>query len=279
MIDLLSFATALLYAGLGIYFWRTTWLAPKPSASPERAAPSIKPGWERGAILVPLLLHTFLLYQILIASAGPRLGLGATISTIAWVTVLIYWLENFRYKLEGLQAFVLPVAAISVLTPLAMPASSHAVLHTELLGFKIHLLIAILAYSLFTIAALHAVLMAMAERRLHGGAASALQQNLPPLLTMEHLLFRIIAIGFVLLTLTLVSGMLFSEELFHQPVQFTHKNLFAIISWVIFAALLGGRKVYGWRGRTAIRWIMSGFVALLLAYIGSKFVLEIVLHR
>ena len=276
MTDLLSFATALLYAGLGIYFWRTTWLAPK---SAEHAAPAVKPGWERSAVLIPLLLHTGLLYQSLIASAGSKLGLGATISAIAWATVLIYWLENFRYKLEGLQAFVLPVAAVSVLAPIVLPASSHAVLHSELLGFKIHLLIAILAYSLFTIAALHAVLMAMVERRLHGGAASAILRNLPPLLTMEHLLFRIITVGFVLLTLTLASGMLFSEELFHQPLQFTHKNLFAIVSWVIFAALLGGRKVYGWRGRTAIRWIMSGFAVLLLAYIGSKFVLEVILHR
>lgn len=274
MTDLLSYLTALLYAGLGVYFWRTTWAAAKPAP----AAGARQPGWERGAILIPLLLHAGLLYQALFA-AGPKLGLGVTVSAIAWVTVAIYWVENFRHELEGLQAFVLPVAAISTLAAVVLPAGSHPLAHADLPGFKAHLLIAILAYSLFTIAALQAVLMAMVERRLHSHAISAITQNLPPLLTMEHLLFRIILVGFVLLTLTLGSGMLFSEELFHQPLQFSHKNLFAIVSWLLFAALLGGRKIYGWRGRVAIRWIVSGFVALLLAYIGSKFVLEIILHR
>jgi len=96
---------------------------------------------------------------------------------------------------------------------------------------------------------------------------------------METLLFRLIIAGFVLLTLALASGMLFSEELIHKPAQFTHKTLFAFISWGIFAALLGGRKIYGWRGRTALRWTWAGFIALVLAYVGSKFVLEVILHR
>ena len=96
---------------------------------------------------------------------------------------------------------------------------------------------------------------------------------------MEHLLFRILWAGFTLLTLTLMSGMLFSEELFGKALQLSHKTVFALISWGIYAALLGGRLRYGWRGRTAIRWTLSGFMALLLAYIGSKFVLEIVLGR
>jgi ABC-type uncharacterized transport system permease subunit len=96
---------------------------------------------------------------------------------------------------------------------------------------------------------------------------------------MEILLFRIINVGFILLSLVLISGILFSEELFHKPAQFTHKTLFAFISWGIFAALLSGRKIYGWRGRTATGWTLAGFTALILAYIGSKFVLEVILHR
>jgi ABC-type uncharacterized transport system permease subunit len=96
---------------------------------------------------------------------------------------------------------------------------------------------------------------------------------------MEKLLFRVIAIGFGLLTLTLVSGVLFSEELFHQPMRFTHKNVFAVLSWLIFGGLLLGRYQHGWRGRTAIRWTLGGFVLLLLAYVGSKFILQILLHR
>ena len=96
---------------------------------------------------------------------------------------------------------------------------------------------------------------------------------------METFLFRIITAGFILLSLTLASGMAFSQELFAQPLQFNHKTVFAIISWCIFAALLGGRVVYGWRGKVALRWTIAGFMTLFLAYFGSKFVLEVILHR
>ncbi|HWU83389.1 MAG TPA: cytochrome c biogenesis protein CcsA, partial [Methylophilaceae bacterium] len=145
--------------------------------------------------------------------------------------------------------------------------------------FLAHLFIAMLAYSLFTFAAMHALLMAVAERSLHQKPTLLKLPDFPPLMTMETLLFRVISVGFLLLTLTLLSGMLFSEALFHQPLKFNHKNLFTILSWLIFGGLLLGRVAYGWRGRTAIRWTLIGFVLLLLAYAGSKFVLEILLHR
>ena len=108
---------------------------------------------------------------------------------------------------------------------------------------------------------------------------SELLQKLPPLLTMEALLFRIIWGGFILLTLTLITGVIFSEELFGKPAQFNHKTLFGFVSWLIFAALLGGRHVYGWRGRIAVRWTLAGFLSLVLAYVGTKFVLEVILGR
>src|SRR5262249_22680616 len=104
-------------------------------------------------------------------------------------------------------------------------------------------------------------------------------RKLPPLLTMEQLLFRIIAAGFVLLTLTLIFGIMFSGELFGTPLHFNQKTVFGIVSWLIFAAFLGGRWLYGWRGRVAVRWTLGGFLMLVLAYIGSKFVLEVILGR
>jgi ABC-type uncharacterized transport system permease subunit len=99
------------------------------------------------------------------------------------------------------------------------------------------------------------------------------------LMVMESLLFKIIGIGFLLLTVTLISGMLFSEQIFGKPVQINHKTIFSILSWFIYAGLLFGRYQYGWRGQKAIRWTLTGFVLLLLAYIGSKFVLEVILGR
>jgi ABC-type uncharacterized transport system permease subunit len=264
---------ALLYGALAFYFWRTRWV---PAGAPgleinSRAA-------EHYVLLVPLALHTLLLAQSLFAADGLRLGVANSVSAILWLTVLIYWLGNFYYRLEGLQALVLPLAAFASFLPALLP-TVHTVPNTEMVAFKVHLTIAMLAYALFTIASLHVLLMALLEKRLHDATLTNVLQKLPPLLTMEALLFRIIWAGFVLLTLTLASGVVFSEELFGKPATFNHKIVFGVVSWLIFAALLGGRHIYGWRGRVAVRWTLAGFVALVLAYIGTKFVLEVVLGR
>ena len=263
---------ATLYGALAFYFWRRHW-----SGAVEAGAPASR-GVEHAALLVPFALHTWLLSGSLFDSTGMYLGVGNALSLIFWLTVLIYGLGSLFYRLDGLHALVLPAAAVAVMLPVVFPAA-HALANTETLAFKAHLLSAMLAYSLLTIASLHVLLMAIIERRLHTGTLPPALQNMPPLLTLETLLFRIIAAGFVLLTLTIASGVLFSEELFGKPARFSHKTVFGVVSWLIFAALLGGRRVYGWRGRTAVRWTLAGFLTLVLAYIGSKFVLEVVLGR
>lgn len=267
-------ANALLYGGLAIYFWRTRWV--RVGSHDTRAG--FSPAAEHYAVLVPLALHALLLGRSLFAGEGLHLGLANALSAILWLSVLIYWLGNFFYRLEGLQALVLPLAAAAALLPALVPPA-RALPNTDLAAFKIHLLISMLAYSLFTIASLHVLLMALLEKRLHGGTLTHVLQKLPPLLTMEALLFRIIWAGFILLTLTLGSGVVFSEALFGKAAQLNHKTVFGVVSWLIFGALLVGRHVYGWRGRMAVRWTLAGFLTLVLAYIGSKFVLEVVLGR
>ena len=271
---------ALLYGALAIYFWRTRWgsAAASPGGATSEAAQSHPRAGENYAVLVPLAMHGWLLGGSLFATDGLHLGVANAVSAILWMTVLIYWLGNFFYRLDGLQALVLPLAAAVVVLPALTPPTP-ALPNTALLAFKVHLLISMLAYSLFTIASLHVLLMALLERRLHDGTVTQVLQKLPPLLTMEALLFRIIWAGFVLLTLTLASGVVFSEELLGKPAQLSHKTVFGVLSWLIFAALLAGRQVYGWRGRTAVRWTLAGFLTLVLAYIGSKFVLEVLLGR
>jgi ABC-type uncharacterized transport system permease subunit len=267
-------AAFLLYALIGWHFWRTRWHAPTKLAGDT----VITARWERYVILAPLVLHGYTLYDSIFAGAGLNFGVGSAVSSIVWLTAVIYWVSGFFYRLEGLQTLVAPVAAVAVLLPLVFP-SLRPLANTELPAFKAHISIAMLAYSLLTIAALHALLMAVVEHRLHHPAMPTVMTNLPPLLTMETLLFRVIWVGFILLTLTLISGIVFSEEVFGQPLKFTHKTLFGIISWCVFAALLAGRQFYGWRGRIAIRWTLAGFIILLLAYLGSKFVLEVILRR
>jgi ABC-type uncharacterized transport system permease subunit len=268
---LLYLLASLGYVVLAFVFWRNS--MPASSAQP---APALR--WAHAALVVPLVLHSIVLGRSVFAADGFYLGVGTAVSVIIWLTALIYWVGSFFYRLEGLQVMVLPAAAVLSLLPLALPPA-HPLTNTHLVAFQAHLVISLLAYSLFTIASLHVLMMAMMERRLHRGNLPRFLQGLPPLLAMEQLLFRIIAAGFVLLTLTLGSGILFSEELFGKPMQFTHKTVFGILSWCIFGALLAGRALYGWRGRIAMRWTLTGFLSLVLAYIGSKFVLEVLLHR
>lgn len=280
MTSILTYLTTfLLYILIGCYFWRNTWNQSSSSNIGDRVPVTVT--WVHYAMLAPLVLHAITLYQSMFVGAGLSFGLGNAISSIVWLTAFIYWFSGFFNRLQGLQTLIAPVAAaaaIAVLLPLVFPAL-RPLENTELPAFKAHILVAMMAYSLLTIAALHALLMTVVERHLHHPATHSILTNLPPLLAMEKLLFRIIWIGFILLTLTLLSGVVFSKEVFGQPLTFTHKTLFGFISWGVFAALLIGRQLYGWRGRIAIRWTLAGFVILLLAYIGSKFVLEIVLSR
>jgi ABC-type uncharacterized transport system permease subunit len=151
--------------------------------------------------------------------------------------------------------------------------------------------VALLAYGLLTIAALQALVMAALDRWLHGTTSRADQQKLwpqiqrallaplPPLLAMERVLFRLLAAGFALLTMTVLTGIVFSEQLFQRPAALDQKTTFTGIAWLIFGALLAGRALYGWRGRVALRWTLAGFIFLFLAYAGSRFILEVVLHR
>lgn len=266
MPDLVLFMLcAIAYFALAAWFWpgrpgccRTDWL------------PHVLP-------VLPLALHLYLLHEGIFGGGGVRIGFSTSLSAVAALTVLTY-AAAWRYRLGGVQGFVLAFAGLAVLVeafaPLPQPTP-----HSALPVFRLHLAMAFAAYSLFTIAALHAGLIALAERHLHKAVPPRLVTGLPPLLTLERLLFRMIQAGFLLLTLTLLTGVLFADEIFGKPLPFNHKTVFGVISWMIFAALLLGRHVYGWRGRTAIYWTLAGFFSLMLAYVGMKFVLEVLLGR
>jgi len=267
-----------LYAALALHFWNTRW---RPSGrTQDGAREGLRTGlrsWERAAILLPLVLHGALLYAEMFAREELRFGFAYALSAMLWLTVLFYWLESFIYDLDALQPPALALAALALPLPLLFPGRIGGA-YMASLEFRLHLLLAMLAYSLFTIAILHAVLMAVAERRLHRKERGALGA-LPPLLTLERLLFRLIGAAFLLLTLTLATGLAFSETLFGRALRFDHKTVFGVLSWLTFGVLLAGRWLYGWRGRTALRWTLSGFLLLILAYVGSRFVLEVLLAR
>jgi ABC-type uncharacterized transport system permease subunit len=234
--------------------------------------------WERMALLAPLALHGWLLYEGIFSPAELRFGFAQALSVMMWLGVALYWVESLFYSLAGMEPLVLPLAALAAPLPALFPGLASSGAHAGQAEFRLHLALAMVAYGLFTIALLHAALMALVERRLHQREAS-FAGSLPPLLTLEHLLFRVICAAFVFLTLTLATGIAFSETLFGRAMRFEHKTVFAVLSWATFGLLLSGRRLYGWRGRTALRWTLSGFILLVLAYVGSRFVLEVLLQR
>ncbi len=234
-------------------------------------------------MLLGLLAHAVALHAGLTAGEDFRFGFALALSASFWVGVAILWFEGRSVRIDALRVAVLPVAAAAALLPLAFPGA-HFRVDRELPLFLPHLVVGTLAYGVLMLAALHALLMIFATRALHrfSGGDSPLArwvEQLPPLMVMERLLFRFIVVGFLLLTLTALSGIVFSEEVFGRPLRSDHKTIFALVSWALFCLLLVGRRLWGWRGRTALRLTLLGFGVLLLAYVGSRFVLEVILHR
>ncbi len=250
--------------------------------------------WERIALAAIWVLHFLLIRSDFESPEGVRFGFALALSATMWLAVAVFWIESLFFSLASMRLLILPIALLCALLPAWFPGSA-ALTSTGLGGnpaFEAHLVVALSAYGLITIAALHALLMMALDRWLHKGEVAteastalwarveqAVLRQLPPLLTMERLLFRLVGLGFALLTLTVLTGVVFSERLFGRPMSFDQKTVFTLVSWFIFAALLTGRALYGWRGRVALRWTLSGFVAMLLAYAGSRFILEVVLHQ
>jgi len=223
-----------------------------------------------------LLAHGALIYQSVLGQGDIRLGFGNSLSTILWLTALTYWLSSKGAPLARLQSWVSGLAGLSVLA-MAFFTATHAIPNSQTLILRAHLVVSFLAYGLLAVAALHAVLMTMLEKQLHRGAL--LQGGAPPLLTLEAMLFQTIGVGFALLTLAVFSGVFFSEALFGKALAFSHRIVLAMLSWLVFGGLLLGRLFRGGGGRTALVWTITGFTLLLLAYLGTQFVLEVVLQR
>ena len=273
-----------LYAFAVVFYGLSAGLAYRQLEAPT--APRLF-DWRNVFLTAALVCHAIAWHEQVFTTQGMRFGFAHVVSISCWLMAMVTWLESLQNRVLILEVFAYPAAAFSVLLP-AWFSGGLASSYENSVWFKLHITIAIGAYSLMTIAAAHAVLMSAQERSLHapGGGNKGVPmlwsrwlENLPPLLVMERVLFRMILLGFVFLTLTLASGVVFSEQWYHKAMRFDHKTVFACISWLIFAVLLAGRFVYGWRGRQALRWTMGGFLTLVLAYVGSRFVLEVILQR
>ena len=203
----------------------------------------------------------------------PEVGIwGAVLGAI----VLVDRGASLFEPVENLGIPVFMLAALSIALLLVNP-EQHLLTGTASWQLEAHILTSLLAYSILGLAVIQSILLAVQDRHLHNRQPGGFIRALPPLQVMESLLFQMIATGYALLTLALVTGILFLEDIFAQHL--VHKTVLSIIAWLVFGILLWGRWRFGWRGRVAIRWTIGGFVFLMLAYFGSKFVLELVLNR
>ena len=223
-----------------------------------------------------LLTHALVLYQSIITTSGLNLGFYNALSLMSWLIALFVISIAVIKPIENLAIIFLPAAAVALGLKLVFP-SEYIVSDPSIIGLRIHILLSITAYSFLTIAAVQSVLLAIQDYQLRNKHPVSAMRILPPMQTMEELLIQMIAIGFFLLSMSLASGLMFVHDFFAQHL--VHKTVLSLLAWVIFGLVLLGRWTWGWRGMKLIRWTLGGFMSLMLAYFGTKMVLELILHR
>jgi ABC-type uncharacterized transport system permease subunit len=231
--------------------------------------------WQRLLVWLAWILHGVLL-TVGLWGGEPKFGFAPALSVTAWLVGLVYVIEIYFFPALRMPMLLSGFGAAAVLTALLFPGNP---LHAKASAWlPLHWALGIASYGLFAVAVVHAGLMGRAETRMRQAVNN--QPGLP-LLTMERLTFRFVSVGFTLLSATLIAGFFFGEQLYGpaHPVQFNHKTIFSVLSWLTFAVLMVGRWRFGWRGRQAVRVLYVGTGLLLLAYVGSRFVMEVVLER
>ncbi|HEY1076080.1 MAG TPA: cytochrome c biogenesis protein CcsA [Fontimonas sp.] len=236
-----------------------------------------RPLWLERSLPAPaLILHLLALSQHVFQGEAVTIGINEALSLFVWQSAALLWVMCFREPLRTMGSFVYPLAGAMAVLAATWPTP---VSELSIAGWKArtHIVLSLFSAGLLTLAAVQALLLASQDRLLHARQLSGIANALPPLQTMERLLFQLIGIGFVLLSLTLLSGLWFIRDWLAQHL--AHKTVLSVTAWLIFGVLLWGRLRHGWRGRTAIRWTLAGYLMLVLAYFGSKLVLELLLGR
>ena len=231
-----------------------------------------------GLLLATLgvLAHGTTLLTEMQAIGGFTADFFSALSVVSLVVVVLLLLASFRFPLVEILPIALPGAAVMILLK-ALLGPEPTALNVPSGMIELHVISSLLAYSLLSIAALNAMFISVQHNLLHRHRNPVLLDLLPPLATLEVLLFQLIATGWVLLTLSLASGLLFVDNLFAQHL--AHKTVLSILAWLIFGALLAGRWRYGWRGMRVVQMCLIGMAVLVLAYFGSKAVLELLLDQ
>ncbi len=259
---LLAVATAALYLA-------AAWQIAQRLLDSSSAAPRLQLRLAMAAAIGHLLLIVLVATQ----SGYLTFQFVNAMSMIGWVVASLVLLLSLREPIATLGVVIFPIAAIAAAASALLPVDASAAPMPH--GVALHAVISVVAYGILMVSAVQACVLAIQNHRLHTHSAGGFVRNLPPLASMETLLFRLIAAGFFALTVALATGLTYLEDMFAQHL--VHKTVLSLIAWAIYGALLLGRQFRGWRGRTAVRWTLAASAMLVLAYAGSKFVAEVLL--
>tara|TARA_B110000037_G_scaffold161993_1_gene183009 strand:+ start:1797 stop:2549 length:753 start_codon:yes stop_codon:yes gene_type:complete len=230
------------------------------------------------ALAFGLVTHASLIY-ITTISNGVNLNFSNSLLIVSWVTVFFYYLINRKIQFNGLESITLIPAILIILIHPLLKNDQNIEIQMSIYSI-IHIIIAILSYSLLTVGAIFSIFILFFEKNL--SKKDSADQNFNSnfsLLSLEEILFKIYWFGFILLSITLFSGILFSNEIFGTSIMWNHKAIFSLMAWVTYGGMLFGRIKYGWRGKKAVVVSLIAFILLLLSYFGTKFVLEILLKQ
>ena len=223
-----------------------------------------------------LVLHTLAVAgQVFADSAFLNLDLAYALSLFVWLAILQFLLATLFLEVQLLGLLLFPLAGIVLLAEAFAPTGESLRIDLTRPALAGHLVLSLLAYGTLTLAAVQAILLRIQEGQLRSKRFGVMARVLPAMQPMEDLLFHLIRVGFGLLTLVILTGVVFSEQLLGRPLTFDHKTVLSLIAWVVFALLLWGHRRFGWRGRAAVRWTLSGYGILLLAYFGVRIILEL----
>lgn len=220
-----------------------------------------------------LVFHVIALYISIHAGPGINLGVFTVWSLTAMMVTMVVLLSSLKKPSESLLLLILPISMLAIVLALLAPVKH--ILWNPPSAMVTHVLLSVMAYGILMVAACQAILLSYQEHQLRTHRHTI--RTLPPLQTMERLLFEFLGLGVILLTLSLGSGFVFLEDMFAQKL--VHKTVLSIIAWCLFAALLIGHWRFGWRGQTAVRWTLAGVLFLVLAYFGSRLILDCVVSQ
>ena len=223
-----------------------------------------------------VIFHAIYLHAMIYTAQGIDIGFFSSLTFTAWLMATLLVIASFSLPIGCLGLLVYPFALITLILR-AISEQQNLLTDQLASGLQTHILFSLLAYSILSIAVAQALLLYIQDKYLHNKHPSGFLHSLPSLETMQIMLFRIIALGVIALSISLLSGFIYLDDMFAQHL--VHKTVLSLIAWAVFVVLLWGHYKFGWRGKIAIKWTMSGFILLMLAYFGSKFVIELILNQ